>query len=45
MANNPTWKVFTAISMIKRKLISYTPSSCCVPENVGVNQKVYSQDK
>jgi hypothetical protein len=43
--NNPTCKEFTAMRMIKRKLTSYTPSSFCVPENVGVNQKVYSQDK
>jgi hypothetical protein len=45
MENNPTCKVFTAMRMIKRKLISYTRSSFCVPENVGVNQKIYSQDK
>jgi len=41
----PTCKVFTAIGMTKRKLITYTASSCCLPENVGVNQKVDSQDK
>jgi len=45
MENNPTRKVFRAMKMIKRKLISYTRSSFCVPENVGVNQKVYSQHK
>jgi hypothetical protein len=42
MENNPTCKVFTAMRMVKRKLISYTPSSFCVPENVDVNKKVYS---
>lgn len=45
MAYNPTCKVFTAIEMTKEKTgIIYT-STCCLPENVGVNKKVYSQDK